>query len=101
MPRFDRLAALPEPERRDFCRRVMESLSDLVDGSAAPDWRDQVEDVLGDANGFQALCDTLKEVVSLARECGDEAAAGVDETALKRAVERVRSRLLPTGPDGQ
>lgn len=87
------LATLTEGERRDFCRRVLDSLSDLVDGTASPGWQQRVATLLGGSHDFRALCDTLKEVVTLSRECGDEAIAAIDDAALERAVRRARERL--------
>lgn len=93
MARCGALTTLTEAERRDFCRRVFDSLSDLVDGAATPGWQPRVVEMLGASHDFRALCDTLKEVVTLSRECGDEAAAAIDDAALDRVVRRVRERL--------
>lgn len=94
------LAALPTTQRRDFCRQVLETLPELLDGSAPPAWRARVAELLGASNDFRALCDTLKEVEALARECGAEAAAAIDGRLLDRVVRRVRAQLEREPPAG-
>jgi len=93
MEPYPPLASLSSDERRRFCRQVVESLSDLVEGTAPQALQVRVEELLGGARGFHVLCDTLREVVRLAGECGQDAAAVIDERAYRACVARVRDRL--------
>ena len=67
-PQFEKLS---REERIALCREVMENLSDLVEGSAPPEFCERVEDLLGDCQPYKAYRDTLEATVSLLRECGD------------------------------
>jgi hypothetical protein len=70
-PGFEKLS---REERIALCREVMENLSELVEGSAPPDFCERVEDLMGDCQPYQAYRDTLKATLHLLRECGDSPA---------------------------
>lgn len=93
------LEDLTADERRAFCRRVLEGLSDLVEGEAHDEFERSARRIMGDRAGFRALCETLAETIDLARECGPEGA--IDDDSFRRCVERVRQRLRdePGGDD--
>ena len=65
--RFDEMS---REERIALCREVMENLSDLVEGSAPPDFCARVDDMLGTCKPYMAYRDTLEATLSLLRECG-------------------------------
>ena len=87
------LSELSARERREFCRRVIEALSELVEGTASPELTAQVETLLSRQTGYRALCQTLADTIGLAAECGECSERLVDEPSFQRAVERVRQRL--------
>jgi hypothetical protein len=87
------LEDLPVDERRAFCQRVLEGLSDLVEGEAQDDLERSARRIMGDRAGFRALCETLAETIDLARECGQEGASAIDEDRFRRCVDHVRQRL--------
>jgi hypothetical protein len=88
-----RLRALPEEERRQFCRQVLEHLSELVEGEAEPDLCARVESILGDCASFLALRNTLEATIRLSNDLGEEAPCAADEEAFQRCVENVKSVL--------
>ncbi|RMG45171.1 MAG: hypothetical protein D6718_08155 [Acidobacteria bacterium] len=85
-------------ERIAFCRRVMESLSDLVEGEAPPDLCEQVADLLADCQPFHAYKNTLEATIRLLRECGERGPADPGaEDLLERCIERARRRIEGEG----
>jgi hypothetical protein len=88
------LEELSPEQRRVFCQHVLESLSDLVEGQAHADLARSAQRLLGDRAGFRVLCETLAETIDLARECGEEALARIDDDSFRRCVDRVRGELL-------
>lgn len=92
----DGLAALPPREREEFCRRVLDSLSDLVERRAPDEFCRRVEAIFGGSVPFRVLCDTLHETINLAHACGEDSAATLDERAFDLCVERVRRRVEPS-----
>ena len=96
----DPLRTMEPEERIAFCRQVMEGLSDLVEGEAPADFCQRVEEVLGCCQPFVAYRNTLEATIRLARECGECADRGdeesiVDEERFRACVEQVRRRLAP------
>lgn len=90
------LASMDPESRRRFCREVLESLSDLVEGEAPEDFCRRVDELLGDCEPFQAFRRTFEATIGLTRELGRQAELpeGFDDEALyRRCVERVRERL--------
>ncbi len=65
-PEFEKLS---REERIALCREVMDNLSELVEGSASPDFCERVENLLGDCQPYQAYRDTLKATLHLLGEC--------------------------------
>ena len=85
-----------DPERRrEFCREVLESLSELVEGEAPEDLCRRVDDLLGDCQPFQAFRRTFETTIRLSGELGARRSLpeSFDEAAFRRCVEGVRSRL--------
>lgn len=83
---------LPE-ERVALCRRILEGLSDLIEGQARHDLEIAADEIMRDRAGFRALCETLSETIDLARECGEPRAGTIDDDRFRRCVDRVRQRL--------
>ena len=85
-----------DPEsRREFCRAVLESLSDLVEGEAPEDLCRTVDKLLGDCRPFQAFRNTFEATIRAVGELGreDELPEPFDEAGYRRCVERVRKAL--------
>lgn len=96
----DRPALLDPGDKRRFCRQVLESLSDLIEGEAPEDFCRQVDRVLGECEPYLAYRATLEETVRMARQLGRPVAASeTDEELYLRCVEKVRQRL-EAGTDG-
>jgi len=87
------LEALSEQERRDLCRRVLEMLSDIVEGEAPMELCEQVAVVFAQEPSFQAIHDSLQATIALAHECGESGERVVDEQRYMACVDRVRQRL--------
>ncbi|HEX9736487.1 MAG TPA: hypothetical protein VGG06_31365 [Thermoanaerobaculia bacterium] len=86
------LAAMDPESRRRFCREVLESLSDLVEGEAPEDLCRRVDELLGDCQPFQAFRNTFAATVELTRRLGHGEALprGFDEDIYRRCIERAR-----------
>jgi predicted anti-sigma-YlaC factor YlaD len=94
-PGMAKLLALPAAEREAFCRRVVENLSDLMEGEAPEDLCRRVQEVLADCPPYLALHNTLATTVELLAQChepGPEVPA-LEEAAFRRCVEAARQRL--------
>lgn len=85
------------PEARAaFCREVMESLSDLVEGEAPAEFCARVADLMRDCPPLIAYQSTLETTIALARECGDAPPPGdprLHDEALEACLQKVRARL--------
>jgi len=90
----DRLRALSREERVALCHEVMAKLSDLVDGEAPHEFCERVDEMFADCQPFQAYRDTLAATIRLTQECGSSEPSAPDMDALRRCVDKVRSRLL-------
>jgi hypothetical protein len=87
-------AGTDRARRQEFCRRVLESLSDILEGEAPEDFCREVDEVLGECQPYQAFRSTLEETIRLTRGLADgENAHGIDEDAFQKCVEKVRGRL--------
>ncbi len=93
-------AALSREERVALCREVMESLSDLVEGTAPPDLCERVERLLGDCQPYRAYRDTLSATIRLLGECGEAGLPGPREETFRRCVERARRELARGREEG-
>lgn len=85
-----------DPEARaEFCREVMERLSDLVEDDAPEDLCARVAELMVDCQPFQAYRNTLERTIDLAAEVGrsDASQRMVDAEAFDRCIDRVRQRL--------
>lgn len=89
------LASMDPESRRRFCREVLESLSELVEGEAPEDFCRRVDEILGDCEPFQAFRRTFEATIRLSNRLGekDELPEGFDEAAYRRCVERARGSL--------
>lgn len=89
------LESMDPESRRRFCREVLESLSDLVEGEAPEDFCRRVDDLLGDCGPFQAFRRTFETTIRLANGLGEAGSLpeASDEAAFRRCVERARRRL--------
>lgn len=88
------LAAMDPESRRRFCREVLESLSDLVEGEAEEDFCRRVDEILGDCQPFQAFRNTFEATIDLTRQLGGDALpCGFDEDGYRRCIERARRSL--------
>jgi hypothetical protein len=87
------MAEMSARERREFCSRVIEELSDLVEGSASREFAARVEACLGAEIGYRTLCRTLVDTIGLAAECGECGDRLIDEASFQHCVERARQRL--------
>lgn len=94
------LEGLPPEEYVALCRRVLEGLSELIEGEAHDDLEITAHELMGDRGGFRALCGTLAETIDLARECGAARTAAVDDASFRRCVELVRERLRQESGEG-
>ena len=88
-PEFENLS---REERIALCREVMENFSELVEGSAPPDFCERVEKLLGDCQPYQAYRDTLKATLLLLNECGETPA-----TLSTAAAEQFASGVAKAG----
>ena len=52
---MSRLESLSDDERHEFCRQVLENLSDIVDGEAPEALCREVDDLLGDCRPYIAF----------------------------------------------
>lgn len=86
------LERLPPAERADFCREVMERLSDLIEGEAPEELCARVEELLGDCEPFQAYRNTLEETIRLARECARRGPATHETARVEALLEKVKAR---------
>ena len=91
--RFDEMS---REERIALCREVMENLSDLVEGSAPPDFCQKVDTLLGTCQPYMAYRDTLEATLGLLRECGTSPGKLPleAEECYARGVARAREALL-------
>ena len=89
------LKKLSREERVAFCREVMDTLSDLVDGEAPADFCERVDEILGDCQTFEAVRGTLISTIELAAEAGRTGLSEpqIDDEAFADCVEKVRARL--------
>ena len=89
-----RPTGMSRERRQEFCRQVLESLSDLIEGEAPEELCREVDRVLGDCRPFLAFRSTLERTIRLTGELREpEAATGLDEEAFRGCVERVREKL--------
>ncbi len=88
------LASMDPESRQRFCREVLESLSDLVEGEAPEDFCRRVDELLGDCEPFQAFRNTFEATIRLSGELGRRDDLPEDFEALyRRCVERARESL--------
>ena len=93
MRRKDRLASLSPEERHAFCRRVLENLSDIVDGEAPEALCREVDDLLGACRPYIAFRATLEETVRATRDLAAVQPSGIDEERFRRCIDAVREAL--------
>ena len=93
----DRLKGLSREERVALCRKVVENLSDYIEGTAPEAFCERVDELLADCQPFEAYRNTLAATIELAGECGGTLpeGKGLDEAAFGRCVEAVKARLVP------
>ena len=84
------LAAMDPENRQQFCRQVLEGLSELVEGDAPEDFCSRVDELLGDCASYLAMRNTLEATIEMTHGLGTEV---LDDDVFARCVERVRSGL--------
>jgi hypothetical protein len=88
-------------QKKALCREVLENLSELIEGEATPEVQEHAARLLEICAPFAAYRDTLAATVQLLRECEGGATVPLDESVLRRAVERAKGTLGPGGPRHQ
>ena len=93
-----RLEALSAEERHDFCRQVLESLSDIVAGDAPEAFCRDVDRLLGDCRPYLAFRATLEETIRATRELAALEPSGIEEKRFQHCIDEVRRALdRPSG----
>ena len=101
MTAADNFKKLDREERVALCREVVESLSDLVEGTAPEAFCERVESLLGDCQPYQAYRETLRTTINLLQECGrlGSSFSSPREGKFEACVEKARKALEGSGKD--
>ena len=90
---MSRLDSLSADQRHEFCRRVLENLSDIVDGEAPDALCREVDDLLGDCRPYIAFRATLEETIRATRELATVEPTGIEEARFQHCIDEVRQAL--------
>ena len=86
------LEAMPPEARKQFCKQVLESLSDLVNGEAPEDFCSRVDEILGDCESYLAFRRTFETTIDLTRELGSRPSS-FEDMVYERCLGKVRRKL--------
>lgn len=86
------LEAMAPEARRQFCKQVLEGLSDLVDGEAPEDFCTRVDEILGDCRSYLAFRKTFETTIDLTRELA-AVRPRFEEAVYDRCLSKVRRKL--------